>query len=68
MLSPEYESNIEIAYKILINYDPAKSCGTSGIPVLFFSCIVKDENEILWFYSDATLGQSGMSCTSAVQM
>ena len=50
---------MEIAYKISINYYPAKSCGTSGIPALLFSCMIKDADEILWFGSDAALGQSG---------
>lgn len=47
VLIPEHQFNMEIAYKILVNFYPAKSCGTSGIPALLFSYMIKDDNEIL---------------------
>lgn len=58
MLSPEYKFNIQLPYKILINFYHAKCCGTSGILALLFASMNKDESEIM-FWNDATLGQSG---------
>lgn len=48
MPSPEYKFNIEIPYKILINYYQANCCGTYDILALLFACMNKDENEILF--------------------